>query len=294
MKMTTVIATNNYVMTGSNVLNLRLCKDIDVICYEKDILVSVTGDEYIKSAVVDGKKYEFLLADNQESLQWILEHKNELTPYEIAYICKYGHIHIAGKRHEKWRKHIQDYHFLKLLVDTEKPLVKEGMKLHRKTTNERVRQRTPRLKGVEKKDFFDDFVKKFIDHDLIHEEVAYDTVPAYTKMQKDATVECHKDLWDQMTFEEQCQCVSEETMVINIERNLLPYEMNKGDFKYKPCFLGYEHSLYRICTTLCSGWFRQFAIDNYFTILNMYDEDKLTRNLENILTLIQTENGVHS
>lgn len=287
---TVPLATNNYIITGSTVLGLRYSKDIDVICYEKDITVETTGSsEYAKTAIVDGKRWEFLLADNQESLQYLLEHRHMFRPLEILYIMKAGHIHIGGRRQENWEKHIHDYHLLRQLVAMDwDGKVEKAIKIHRKTTNDRVNQKTPKLLGVKKDEFFDDFVQKFIDHDEIHEEVAYDNRPAYTKMQKDETVECHKDLWLAMTQEEKLQCVVEEASVIAIERHILPFRLS-GAPNTKPLYLAYKWALYRICTTLCSGWFRQFAIDNYFEVLNMYNEEKLNTNINNILNLIQHE-----
>lgn len=280
------IRTKNYVLTGSHVLKLRKCHDVDIICYAEDITVETTGDEYIRSTIIDGVKYEFLLADSQQSLKMILANKDSLSPEEIYYILKAGHIHISGRRQENWEKHMFDYSILRKMV-VFGPL-DEYIKLHRKTTDERVSQRTPRLIGVTKSEFFDDNVRKYIDHDLIHEEVAYDSVPAYTKMQiEDGTVGCHKELWNRMSLEEKLQCVSEEASVIAIERWRLPHIID--DIPGKPMYLAYKWALYRICTTLCSGWFRQFALDHYYDVLNMYNEDKLQLNLTNVLNKI--ENG---
>lgn len=276
MMKSNIIKGDNYIVTGSSVLNLRFVKDIDIICYQKDILVETQGDEYIRSTIIDGKKYEFLLADNQESLQYLLT--ESYTPEEIYLILKRGHLHIAGRRQENWEKHMLDYNILKHIVD-EKSL-KKIIKMHKKSTDERIKQRTPRLVGVSKDKFFDDNVKKYIDHDLIHEQVAYDTKPAYSKMQKDETVECHKDLWKAMSQEEKLQCVAEEAMVIAIERHLLPAQMENS--LGKPPYLAFKWALWRICTTLCSGWFRDFAIDNYYDVLNMYDENKINQVVKTI------------
>lgn len=292
MQIKEMLSTPNWILTGSRVLNVRTCKDTDIICYKDDILVETTGDEFIRTAFIDGRKYEFLLADNQESLQKILEMKEYLTSLEIYYILKSGHIHITGRSQDKWETNIHDYHILRKILkahpQTDWKAIEELVKLHRKTTNARIKQGTPRLKGVSKDEFFDDFVEKYIDHDRIHEEVAYGSAPAYTLMQKDQTVECHKDLWEQMSFEDKLRCVAEETSVIAIERQVLPFMMKKK--QWKPVYLSYKWALYRICTTLCSGWFRQFAIDNYYTVLNMFNEEKLNNNILNVGKLIQETN----
>lgn len=285
MMMNDIIKGHQYRITGSSILNIRFAKDIDIICYQKDILVETTGDEYIRSTIINGKKFEFLLADNQESLQQILSTENYFNDEEIYLILKRGHLHIAGRRQDNWEKHMLDYNILKKIVDKSNYDVNRLIELHKKSTNERIKQRTPRLNGVSKSDFFDDNVEKFIDHDVIHEEVAYDSKPAYSKMQKDDTVQCHKDLWLQMEFQERFQCVAEEAMVIAIERHLLPSEINNT--LGKPAFIAYKWALWRICTTLCSGWFREFAIENYYHVLNMFDQNKIEQSLNNIIKKIK-------
>lgn len=126
-------------------------------------------------------------------------------------------------------------------------------------------------------EFFDDFVVKKYDHDYLHELVAFNDKPMYTKMQTDPSrAWCEKLLWDTFTYEEKCQCVAEETYVIAIERFLVP-----TDWKHYTK-LAYVKSLHKVCTTLTSGWFRDFAIDNYPYIFNLFDNEKL-KNIKNML-----------
>lgn len=281
-----------FVVIGSVPLNIRFCKDIDIICYEKDINTEWNKkDDFSGSFIWMNKKIEILLADKQESFQWILKnhYTNEYAKvYELLAIKK-GHLHIAGKRQENWEKHIHDYHYLVdasvLFSRTQYQLL---IDMHIKSTNFRIKQRTPKLIGVKKEDFFNDKVKKYIDHDEIHKEVAYECKPAYSNMQtSDDTVTCHKYLWDDMDYRTKLQCVVEEASVIAIERHILPAKID-GQIT-KPLYLAYKWALYRICTTLCSGWFRDFAQEVYFDALNCYDEVKLEKNIENILKKIRNE-----
>jgi hypothetical protein len=41
-----------------------------------------------------------------------------------------------------------------------------------------------------------------------------------------------------------------------------------------PAKLAFYKSVNKICTTLCSGWFRSYAIDNYTEVLDMFDAAK--------------------
>jgi hypothetical protein len=74
-------------------------------------LIPVSGNEYIKTAVYKGEKYEFLLADNQKILQILLD-KQQLSDDSVLYILKKGHIHIAGRKQEEWEKHRLDLEIL--------------------------------------------------------------------------------------------------------------------------------------------------------------------------------------
>jgi hypothetical protein len=274
-----------YAIVGSYALGTRYAKDIDVICALEDITIETQGDEFIRTATHNGRRFEFLLTNNQESLKTMLTmyKAGELRIEEVCYILKAGHAHIAMRNQETWEKHRIDLEILHKIVT---PLagfagfvleIEPLVKLHTKCTDERIKQKTPKLKGVTKEKFFDDYVKKYVVHDDIHKAVAYQEKPGYEYMQRDATVECHKDLWNQMTDDQKLYCVVEEAMVIALERHIIPGIMENK--VVKPPFLAFKWALYRICTTLTSGWFRQYANKNYFKALNMFDEERLNQAL---------------
>ena len=72
-----------------------------------------------------------------------------------------------------------------------------------------------------------------------------------------------------MSYDDKLKCIAEETYVIAIERFLVP-----KDWKY-PAKLAYMKALKKVCTTLCSGWFREFAICNYPQIVDLFDKQKI-------------------
>ena len=126
----------------------------------------------------------------------------------------------------------------------------------------------PKL-NVKVKEFFDDYVTKKYDHDYLHERFAYYDKPLYTRLQKDPEYAwCDKDLWYNLSDEDKVKCVTEEVMVINTERFLVP-----SDWTHNPK-VGHMKALDKVCTTLCSGYFRDFAIDNYPKVLSMFDPEK--------------------
>jgi hypothetical protein len=272
--------TNKYLVVGSYLLPFRQSKDIDVICYKDDIQVPTIGDDYLVSFIHNNTKVECLLADKCESLQFILK-EYYYTSYDLLYAIKKGHIIYPSK---DWDKHIHDLHILKTIIYSEKfqnvehynDTLPKLIKLHRKSTQERYNLTTPRLKGVSKEEFFDDYVTKYYEHDWLHTLVAHKDKPMYSYMQKDDTVECHKDLWnDNFTHINKIQCVLEESYVIAMERWLIP--MLKGVttntlVRMTPR-IAFKQALQKVCTTLCSGWFREFAIDNYFEIWRYYNDN---------------------
>ena len=127
----------------------------------------------------------------------------------------------------------------------------------------------PSLKKTPK-EFFDDYVIKKYDHDMLHELVAYGKQPIYQSLLIDCnSVWCDVDKWTSLSIDEQNKCVSEEAMVIAIERYLVPSE-----WKYS-VKIAYYKALHRICTTLTSGWFRDHAIDNFSTIMDLCDPNQI-------------------
>jgi hypothetical protein len=126
--------------------------------------------------------------------------------------------------------------------------------------------------------FFSDAVVKKYSHDYLHELMAYEESPMYTKLQRDDSLAwCNQDLWYNLTYEQKLRCVAEEVYVIATERFLVLNDWNC------PRKLAYMKSLQKVCTTLCSGWFRDFAIDNYPKIIELYDRSKFD-SVEAILT----------
>jgi hypothetical protein len=274
-----------FVIVGSYALNHRYAKDIDVICYEADIqtIEILTGNEWIKSFTWSGRKVECLLADNQEYLKMVLDKTPESRVANLMelFIMKAGHIVYP---HRQWEKHIHDYHYLKTLLAEVRPSLEQVralIQLHRKETAKHQRARTPKLKGVTKEQFFDDNVTKYYVHDHIHYAMAHKEKPMYEYMQHDTTkVECDKALWEAFTEKEKNQCVMEEAYVIALERHIIP--TMKGDRVGLNAHEAFKHSLMRICTNLCSGWFREHAVNNYFTILNSYNPNYVQVFTENI------------
>ncbi len=92
-------------------------------------------------------------------------------------------------------------------------------------------------------------------------------VPAY----KIFSIEGKEVLSSKAKFERcdtsvQLNAVLEESYVLALERSQIPYE---GKITPANSFL---IALEKVCTSITSGWFREFAYDNYFKVAMMYNE----------------------
>lgn len=179
-----------------------------------------------------------------------------------ASIVKRSHLH----RELGFNKHINQYHkhlrpFVMFYTMSDREYLTERTKL----TMEKFYYPHPKL-NVPNAEFFDDLVNKKYDHDYLHTLFSYYNEPLYKRLQYDFTkAYCQRELWEKLSYEDKNRCVAEEVYVIATERKLVPRE-----WKY-PVKLAFHEAMNMVCTTLCSGWFRDHAIDNYPDILDLVD-----------------------
>lgn len=123
----------------------------------------------------------------------------------------------------------------------------------------------PNLK-VSKSDFFKPDVPYVYDHDTIHEAVAVMDRPAYTFYMADgAEVLTSKLKFFSLPRHVQLYGVLEESYVLALERSIIPHKTNpKGAF---------DVALSKVCTSITSGWFREFAWENYRDVRRLYNSD---------------------
>lgn len=195
--------------------------------------------------------------------------------YDVGGVCSLKGLALIKRSHlhRDWffDKHIAMYH--KWIL----PNLKEGFNqddldfLAERTRLTKIEypRSNPNL-NQSNEDFFDDAVEKKYDHDWLHELYAYGDAPVYEKLKTDKTKAwCEKDLFFLLPPDEMLKCVAEETYVIATERFLIP---TNYEHYWK---LAYVKALRKVCTTLTSGWFRDYAIDNYPEIINHYDKAKI-------------------
>ncbi len=135
----------------------------------------------------------------------------------------------------------------------------------------------PKL-NVMKKDFFTgDGVHYVYDHDDIHKAVAHvriDSVPtpAYTLYMKDGE-EVKSDRRKFFDHDESVRLfgVLEEAQVLALERSQIPF---RGKVSPRRSF---DMALRKVCTSITSGWFREFGWESFDRVEAMYEEDYVDR-----------------
>jgi len=266
----------------------RKVNDIDIIGYTDDVntLSSLLVPQEIikgkhtvllknisnKTEIFDTDNVEVLLADNSKSLKRYMDYdsQNLFASKETLYSLKKSHIHFSIK----FKKHIHDYCFLHERLNGE-DILKSITEINHQETEERLgKLKTPSLnKSV--KEFFgqsEKFVKSYFIHDDVHRVMSYYDIPLYEKMQSNKDLaKCDENKWRVFPYEDKCKCVLEEAYVIALERKILP--MIFGGGKFYTSDEAFDWALMRICTTLCSGWFREFATNNYFIIKMLYNSE---------------------
>jgi hypothetical protein len=123
-------------------------------------------------------------------------------------------------------------------------------------------------------------VKYYYDHDWIHEVVArmYNaTAPAYTLYLKEGeTVACDRGRFDSLPQEEKLRGVMEEATVLALERSIIPSRKDE-DWVARGVQVDstaiWKYALQKVCTSITSGWFREFAWEQYDNALQSYNRN---------------------
>lgn len=128
--------------------------------------------------------------------------------------------------------------------------------------------------NVAKKDFFTgDGVKYVYDHDSIHEAVKHLHRPAYTYFKPPTSeVMCSREMFELLPFQYQLYAVLEEAYVLAAERSQLSFPHSKIDPK-----TSFLMALEKVCTSITSGWFREFAWSNYYNVRALYNGNYMDR-----------------
>lgn len=202
--------------------------------------------------------YDLVINDNDT-----INTKFGMIPnFDLLFTLKASHRYLKNSPHF-WKTAV-DYHVMKSFGAKIRDEYKDFFKTREKETYNYLH---PKL-NQSKNDFFnDDKIKYVYDHDSIHESIKLYDKPAYLYYLKDGEqVQCDKVKFFNCSDEIKLAGVIEESAVLAIERSLVPHPNVKSPKE------AWVFALSKVCTSITSGWFREFAFENVFKVLNKYPE----------------------
>lgn len=184
---------------------------------------------------------------------------------DMLYTLKMSHRYLRNSPH--FRKTMDHIHLMRKMGAKIRPEYKEFLKLREQETYHYAH---PKL-NVAKKDFFkDDGIAYVYDHDDIHKAIKHFDKPAY-EYYSNAEVMCSKKLFFDVSEEIRLHGVLEEAYVLALERSQIPF---KGQIEPRKSF---DIALMKVCSSITSGWFREFGWENFYTVESMYNENYVQR-----------------
>ena len=90
-------------------------------------------------------------------------------------------------------------------------------------------------------------------------------------MKDGAEVECDKEKFFSAGERIRLYGVLEEAQVLALERSQIPF---RGKVEPRRSF---DIALQKVCTSITSGWFREFAWENFDKVEEMYEDDYVSR-----------------
>lgn len=232
-----------------------------------------TDWDIISTKKIPGSEWHDPNLLNNDCVGWY--RSNHTIDFKGHKLCVVSPLGLALiKRSHLWRdlsfgKHIAHYHkFLEPYMRSARSNDIQFLHDRIKDTEKAYPQHKISL-NMSVDDFFDDGVKKIYNHDMLHEMFAFENKPLYLKMQENhSKAFCSIDLWNEFTQDQKNKVVAEETYVIAAERILIPTNWEK------PTKMAYNYALTKVCTTLTSGFFRDWAIDHYPEVWKLFDKNK--------------------
>jgi hypothetical protein len=279
------------ILIGSRALGLRASSallrtpaDFDFVCsqqeYEQWLDRNANKIGMTRAyTVADGKKrivegqtnceFEIIQSDTSSQLLVELVEKDPesihtpfgyVPTFDLLFTLKASHKYLKNSPH--FWKTLIDYHVMKKLGAKVRPEYQQFLKMREKET---YSYQHPKLNQNKQQFFSDDQIQYVYDHDTIHQSVAIHDKPAYLHYMKDgAQVQTDKNKFFSAPRSIQLAGVIEEAAVLAIERSLVPHPGVKTPEQ------AWRFALSKVCSSITSGWFREFAYDNALEIIKLY------------------------
>lgn len=270
--------------------------------------IPTQGGKYYHARDKDGMNYEFELAWPDTSAARLLKSygltKTVWRP-EIGPVPALNLDLLLIKDSHKYKRNSP--HFLKTMSDIKflRGKIAEGNITYEDWLNRPANEGLLKLResesydyahpklNVTSKDFFTgDGVQYVFEHDSIHLAVAlnvvphhcdhvpggfeYQHVPAYTQYMKDGSeVMTSKEKFMSVPEQVRLHGVYEESCVLALERSQIPHNFHSQagpDVARPTARWSFEMALMKVCTSITSGWFREYAWENYDKVLDLYNQ----------------------
>lgn len=178
----------------------------------------------------------------------------------LLYMLKMSHRYLKNSPH--FLKTMQD---IKLMEDNGAYIQDDHEEFYKERIKSTYSYGHPKL-NQNKQNFFGDDVPYVYDHDTIHKAVKVLDKPAYEYFKpEDSEVMVSKDMWDKLPEFIKLCAVLEEAYVLAIERSIVPFP---DVLTHKQAF---DMALMKVCTSITSGWFREYAWNNYDEVQKLYN-----------------------
>lgn len=228
-----------------------------LMCFEK---INVEAEITVKNTHSE-KLYDLIVKDkNTQIIDGMY-----VPSINILYLLKMSHRYLKNSPH-----------FLKTMNDIVEMrklgayIEKEHEEFFKFRERETYNYNHPKL-NKNKEEFFTDNVDYRYDHDTIHLSMKNLEKPAYMYFKpEDSEVWCSKEMWDKCSEKVKLFAVLEETNVLALERSQVL-------FPETPPEKSFDIALSKVCSSITSGWFREFAWEKYYKVKELYQADYVER-----------------
>jgi hypothetical protein len=222
--------------------------------------ICVEGDSIAEFELVQtGSSNEVLL--ELAAAEVIKTSVGDVPSLDLLFAIKTSHRHKKNSPH--FWKNFADWHSMKRCGAKIREEHKTFLKLREKESY--AAQKHPSLAQNKESFFKDDGIAYKFVHDDLHKSVMLFDVPAYELYLKDGEeVQTDKNKFFALPLERRLAGVVEEALVLALERSLIPHP---GVLSPEKAFM---LALSKVCTSITSGYFRQFAYENGLDVIALY------------------------
>jgi hypothetical protein len=179
---------------------------------------------------------------------------------DLLYMLKMSHRYLKNSPH--FLKTMQDIKLMRRLGAVIRP---EHEKFYKERMAWTYTYAHPKL-NTSKGEFFTDDVPYIYDHDSIHETVKHLAKPAYSYFKPDESdVMVSREMFEALPEYTKLCSVLEEVYVLALERSQIPYPTTDKKRSFDMAHM-------KVCTSITSGWWREYAWENYARVQDMYNE----------------------